>query len=124
MRNFRELKIWQKAHEVTLEVYKVTSGFPKQEIFGLTAQARRAAGSMGANIAEGCGREGEADFVRFLHIARGSACELEYHLLLAHDLGVLNGAAYEELNGELTEVKRMLTGFIQKVNARRQGPET
>ena len=83
MRDFRELKVWQKAHRFVLDLYRHTQGFPAEERFGLTVQLRRAAVSVASNIAEGCGREGERDFARFLSIAGGSASEVEYQLLLA-----------------------------------------
>lgn len=119
MRAFRDLKVWRKAHELTLAVYKMTSAFPKVELFGLTSQIRRASGSVGANIAEGCGRAGGPELARFLQIALGSASELEYHLLLAHDLGLLNGPDYNRLDRDVTEIKRMLTSFIQKVHGQK-----
>jgi len=113
LRAFRDLKVWRKAHEFTLADYKKTSAFPKAELFGLTSQIRRASGSVGANIAEGCGRAGGPELARILQIALGSASELEYHLLLAHDLGLLNGPDYNQLERDVTEIKRMLTSFIQ-----------
>ena len=119
MRNFRELKVWEKAHQLTLAVYKATKTFPKDELYGLTSQIRRSCSSIPANIAEGCGRKGEAEFARFLQIAMGSASELEYHLLLAHDLTFLNIKDYEPLGEEVIKVKRMLTSLIQKLNADR-----
>jgi four helix bundle protein len=85
----------------------------------LTNQIRRACASIPANIAEGCGRSSEADFSRFLQIAMGSATELEYHLLLSHDLGILNDIDYEHLSRETIEVKQMLTSFIKKLKADR-----
>lgn len=115
MRNFRELKVWEKAHQLTLAVYKATKTFPKDELYGLTNQIRRSCNSIPANIAEGCGRKGEAEFARFLQIAMGSASELEYHLLLAHDLTFLNIEDYEPLREEVIKVKRMLTSLIQKL---------
>jgi four helix bundle protein len=114
-RNFKELNVWCKAHHLTLVVYKATANFPREEIYGLTNQMRRASSSVPANIAEGCGRQGNADFARFLSIAMGSASELEYHLLLAHDLGFLNKATFEQLTCEVIDIKRMLTSFIQKL---------
>lgn len=114
MRDFRELKVWQKAHQVTLAVYKATTDFPKQEMYGLTSQMRRSAASVPTNIAEGCGRSGHGDFLRFLHIALGSANELDYQLLLAHDLNFLRDDLYEQIANETTQVKRMLTALIQK----------
>jgi four helix bundle protein len=115
VRNFRELKVWEKAHRVTLEVYRVTKMFPKDELFGLTSQARRAAVSVAANIAEGCCRSTAADFARFLQMSMGSASELDYHLLLSRDLGYLKPLDYEPLAQSVSEVKRMLTSFIQKL---------
>jgi len=119
LRAFRELKVWQKAHQLTLAVYKATVSFPKEELYGLTSQIRRSCESIPANVADGCGRSGGADLARFLQVARGSANELEYHLLLACDLHLLNSADYERLSKDVTEVKRMLTAFIQKFGADR-----
>jgi four helix bundle protein len=117
MRDFRELKVWEKSHQLTLAIYKATAKFPREELYGLTSQIRRSCSSIPANIAEGCGRGSEAELARFLQVAFGSASELEYHLLLAHDLSLLNGSDYDKLSGEVTEVKRMLTSFIQKLRA-------
>ena len=119
LKDFRKQKVWGKAHDLALEVYRVTETFPKTELFGLTSQIRRAGVSIPANIAEGCGRDTDADFARFLQIAMGSASELEYHLLLAHDLGFFHKAAYEEISNKTTEVKQMLTSFIKKLKADR-----
>jgi four helix bundle protein len=119
VKDFRELKVWQKAHGLTLLIYKVTATFPREEVYGLTSQTRRACASIPANIAEGCGRKGDAEFGRFLQIAMSSACELEYHLLLAHDLSFASSAHYERLSADVTEVKRMLTALLQKLNADR-----
>ena len=115
MQDFRKLKVWEKAHHLTLAVYKATKAFPKEELYGLTSQIRRSCVSIPANIAEGCGRRGDAEFARFLQIAMGSASELEYHLLLARDLNFLNISDHEQLASDLTEVKRMLTSFTQKL---------
>lgn len=119
MKNFRELKVWEKAHELTLAVYKATVAFPKEELYGLTSQIRRSSSSIPANIAEGCGRRSDAEFARFLQISMDSASELEYHLLLARDLSFLHQATYEDLNREVIEIKRMLATFIQKLKADR-----
>lgn len=119
MRDFRTLTVWQKAHRLTLAVYKATTTFPQDELYGLTGQIRRSGASMPANIAEGCGRSGDAELARFLQIAMGSASELEYHLLLAHDLGLFTDSDYDELGRGVTEVKRRLTSLIQKLNADR-----
>jgi four helix bundle protein len=113
MRDFRELKVWEKAHGVTLDVYKMTRTFPKDELYGLTSQTRRAATSVGANIAEGCGKDSRPDFARYLQTAPGSASELEYHLLLARDLGLLEESTHKGLTERVSEIKRMLTGFIK-----------
>lgn len=100
---------------LTLEVYKATERFPREELYGLTSQIRQASSSIPANIAEGCGKDGDADFARFLQIARGSASELEYHLLLAKDLGFLEEDDYQKLNKETNELKQMLTNFIKRL---------
>ena len=120
MKNFRELIVWQKAHQLTLDIYHVTSCFPKEELFGLTSQLRRSAASVATNIAEGCGRSGEAEFARFLHIAAGSANEVEYHLLLAHDLSYLSDPDYARLLNSITEIKRMLASLITKIKAHQE----
>lgn len=119
MRNFRNLSVWQKAHELPLAVYHATKSFPKEEIYGLTSQMRRSSASIAANIAEGCGRRTDADFARFVQNAFGSASELEYHLLLARDLGLLKAAEYENLFLNTVEVKKMLSGLLRKLNADR-----
>jgi four helix bundle protein len=113
MRDFRNLQVWNKAHSLTLDVYKATGSFPKEELYCLTSQIRRASASIPTNIAEGCGRSGDAELARFMTISMGSASEVEYQLLLAHDLGYLSQDTYSDLHEKLTEVKRMLTGFIK-----------
>ena len=118
MKDFRSLSVWSKAHLLAIEVYRVTSSFPKEETYGLISQVRRACVSIPANIAEGCGRNGEAEFRHFLEIALGSATELEYHLLLSRDLRFLKDVDYNSLVLAVTEVKRMLTGLIQTVRAK------
>jgi len=115
MRNFRELTVWQKAHDLALEVYRDTKGFPADERFGLTVQLRRAAVSIASNIAEGCGRGSDKDFARFLGIAAGSASEVEYQILLARDLGYLSDDDNGRLNSHVNEVKRILNSFIQSL---------
>ena len=89
--------------------------FPREELYGLTSQLRRSAASIGANIAEGCGRRSDGEFARFLQIARGSASEVEYHLLLARDLGILPANEYVSLNKRVEEIERMLTSFVQRI---------
>jgi len=120
MKNFRDLQVWDKAHKLTLEAYKITQAFPREELYGLTSQIRRSNASIGANIAEGCGRRGNGDFHRFLQNAMGSASELEYHILLAHDLGILPQPKFKDLNTNIVEVKRMLSALIRKVNEERK----
>jgi four helix bundle protein len=117
VKNFRDLKVWEKAHQLTLSLYRATAAFPTEEKYGLTSQLRRSAASVPANIAEGCGRGGDQEFARFLQIAMGSASELEYHLLLCRDLGFLKPSVYEELEKPAVEVKRMLTSLIRKLKA-------
>ena len=117
MKDFRELKVWEKAHQLTLAVYHATAAFPKEELYGLTSQMRRSSASIPTNIAEGCGRDGDAEFKRFLQIALSSTSELEYQLLLAHDLRYLNANDYERLAGGTIEVKKMLTALILKIKA-------
>ena len=116
---FHELKVWQKAHPLTPAVYQITATFPREELYGLTSPLRRACSSIAANLAEGCGRNGDAGFARFCSIAMGSASELEYHLLLARDLKLIKPADYDQLAPRATELKRMLTALIQKLNADR-----
>jgi four helix bundle protein len=120
MKDFRDLKVWEKAHALTLACYAETIPFPKQEVFGLVSQIRRSASSIPANIAEGCGRRGNSELHRFLQIAMGSASELEYHLLLSRDLDFMSTAAYEHLRTQVTEIKRMLASLIRKVDAERK----
>jgi four helix bundle protein len=120
MKDFRELKVWGKAHQLVLTSYKLTGSFPKQEMFGMTSQIRRCSGSIPANIAEGCGRMGNTEFHRFLQIACGSANELEYHFLLARDLGYLPPADYASVHKQLLEMKRMLVALTQKVAGERR----
>lgn len=115
MKNFRELNVWKKSHHLVLDVYKKTASFPSTEVYGLISQIRRAPASIPANIAEGCGRSGDAELARFLQIAAGSASELEYHLLLANDLGMLKQEVYRNLENQIIEVKRMLATLIKKL---------
>lgn len=102
---------------MTLRIYEITAAFPKEELYGLTSQIRRSCAAIAANIAEGCGKDGDAEFARYLQIARGSASELEYHLLLEHDLNFLGSNDYEDLHNETNGVKQMLTSFIKKLKA-------
>ena len=117
MQDFRNLKVWEKAHSLTLDVYRSTRSFPREELYGLTSQMRRSSASIGANIAEGSCRKGDNEFGRFLFMAMGSASELEYHLLLAHDLKMLKQQDYDRMCGQTVEVKRMLSALLQKLRA-------
>jgi four helix bundle protein len=117
MKNFKTLLVWQKSHAIVLRLYKVTASFPKEELYGLTSQIRRAAASIPANLAEGCGRDTQAELARFVHIASGSAVELEYHVLLAHDLGLIDQPTFTELDANINEVKKMLAGFAKTIRS-------
>ena len=117
MTDFKNLNVWRKAHEFTLATYRVTKMFPKEEVYGLTSQLRRASASVGANIAEGCGRRSDGEMLRFLQIARGSASEAEYHFLLARDLHFLNEREFQLLNRQADELQRMLTGLMQSIRS-------
>ena len=115
MKDFKELKVWQKAYEFSLSVYLISKSFPREELYGLTSQLRRATVSIGANIAEGCGRRSDGEFVRFLQIARGSSSEVEHHLLLARDLKFMPQSVYADLERKLAEVQRMLTSLVSVI---------
>ena len=115
MQDFRNLRVWQRAHQATLLVYRVTAAFPRDEAFGMRSQLRRAAASVGANVAEGCGRQSDADLRRCLQIALGSACEALNHLILARDLGLLDGTNYDRIESDLAPVRRMLVRLIQRL---------
>ena len=117
MQNYKELKVWQKAHQLTLDVYTETKGFPKDELYSLTNQLRRSTSSVPANIAEGCGKNTQADLANFLNIALGSANESEYFILLSKDLGYLTLDRFEKLSDQANEIKAMLISLISKVRA-------
>jgi four helix bundle protein len=116
MQDFRKLKVWGKAHTLTLEIYLVSKKFPKDELFALTSQLRRAASSIGANIAEGCGRTSQKEFLHFLSYAVGSASEVECFLILVRDLKYISDSDYDKLNEQVNEVKRMLISLLRKVD--------
>jgi len=117
VQDFKRLKVWNKAHQLTLHVYSISQSLPKDELFGLTSQMRRSAASIPSNIAEGCGKNGGAEFGRFLQIAAGSANELEYQLILARDLHYIPDKDYQLLTADLFEVRRMLSGLYRKLRA-------
>src|SRR4051794_17865417 len=111
MQDFRNLKVWQKAHAVTLAIYRKTRNFPSDEKFGITSQLRRSSASIPANIVEGCARGDDVEFARFVNVAASSASETDYHLLLARDLQYLEESRYHELFDRISEVRRMLNTF-------------
>ena len=117
MQDYHKLNVWQKAHALALDVHRVAGTFPRVDGVALTSQLRRSALSIAANIAEGAGKSGNAEFRRFLHMALGSAAETDYHLLAARDLGLLEAATYDDLASRTIEVRRMLGGLIKKVTA-------
>ncbi|HEY2361602.1 MAG TPA: four helix bundle protein [Candidatus Angelobacter sp.] len=115
MKDFKELKAWHKAYDLSLVIYEASRSFPREEMYGLTSQLRRAVVSIGANIAEGCGRRSNGELVRFLQIARGSASEVEHHLLLARDLKFLQAVTHQDIEKRLQEVQRMLTSLVSSI---------
>ena len=115
MRDYRKYDVWKLGHKITLKIYDLTKVFPKVEQFGLTSQMRRASYSIPSNISEGCGRESDAEFKRFLIIARGSATELEYFTILANDLGYLDEVTHTQIYDDVNKVKRSLNNLIQKI---------
>ncbi len=115
MRNYRNLQVWDKAHKLTLAIYRGTCAFPKEERFGLTSQMRRSSASIAANLAEGCGRRSDGEMARFIQISMGSGSELSYHLLLARDLDFFKNTEYSRSNSDLEEVMRMLSSLSQKI---------
>jgi four helix bundle protein len=115
MKDFKKLVVWQKAHELVLLVYRLTKKFPKEERFNLIDQMRRAATSIATNIAEGCGKYSQKDFVAYLQVSQGSSQEIEYLTILSKDLEYLTSEEFDDLNSRINEVKAMLIGLIQKV---------
>ena len=115
MKDFRKLKVWEKAHALTVDVYRASGRFPKNEMFGLTAQIRRASVSIASNLAEGCGRRTDGELGRFATFAMGSASEVEYQLLLARDLGYLDVSEAAGLSERVVEVKRMIGGLMSRL---------
>ena len=118
MRNYRELDVWQKSHKLTLELYRISRSFPKEETYGLTSQLRRAAVSVGANLAEGCGRKTSPELARFVRIAMGSASELDYHLLLCRDFEFVTDAQYQRIVAESTRIRKMLSALLASIEAK------
>ena len=118
MFDFRKLLIWQRGHQLTLSIYQTTRSFPREEVFGLTSQMRRSAGSIPHNIAEGCGRNSYAELARFVTFSMGSASELESQLLLARDLAFLSVPDAEYLLDESSQLRKMLHAFYLKIKNR------
>jgi len=117
MQNYKDLKVWEKSHQFTLGVYETTKAFPKEEMYSLTNQLRRAASSIPANIAEGCGKNTQPEFAHFLNISLGSANEAEYFLILSKDLKYLNDNSFNNLFSIINEIKAMLIALIAKVRS-------
>jgi four helix bundle protein len=124
MGDFKKLDVWQAAHSLACEVYKNTGAFPKTEAYGLTSQLRRSSASIAANIAEGCGRSGDTEFGRFIRISLGSATELEYHLILSRDIGLLDDGTYTRLSAQARRIQSMLAGLKRTLKTRAQNPTT
>jgi len=116
MQNYKNLDVWQTAHLLAVNVYKATMTFPKEELYGLTSQIRRASVSIPSNIAEGCGRNGDPEFGRFLQFALGSSNELEYQLLLAYELKYLDDEIYKDITSQIDHTRRMLIALLKKMN--------
>ena len=119
MKTFRDLKVWQKAHALVLEVYKRTADFPKDEFFSVAGEARRDVVEIAARIARGWGQRGNGDFVRYLFMAIGSATQLEYHLLLAKDLGLLAGPVHDALQRQVQELTAMMESLIPRIRVKK-----
>lgn len=115
MRDFKKYDIWQLSHELTLEVYKITTLFPKEEMYGLTSQIRRASSSIPTNISEGCGRNSDAEFNQFLNIALGSALETEYLLILSKDLAYLKNDVFLNMESKINVIKSKIYNLKQKL---------
>ena len=115
MRNYYDLKVWRPAHDLTLKIYRTVKSFPSEELFRLKSQMRRSASSIPTNLAEGCGRNSNPDFKRFVNIAIGSTSELEYQLLLAKDLNYMSQSIFDELTNNVIEIRKMLISLYKKV---------
>ena len=122
LKNYKELKVWQRSYQLCLKIYKVTKIFPKEERYGLTSQIRRSAVSIPSNIAEGYGRKTTADYIRYLYISYGSVCELETQILLSMDLGYIDSAIIEKIKDEIQQIERMLKGLIKSSDNKHLNP--
>lgn len=115
MRDFTQLQIWQRSHILTLKIYKLTKGFPSEEIFALATQMKKSSYSIPTNIAEGCGRNTNPQFKRFLDFAAGSATEIQYQLILSKDLGYISESEFLPLHNEAIEIRKMIFAFMDKL---------
>jgi four helix bundle protein len=118
MQNYKDLNVWGKSHQFTVLMYECTKSFPKEELFGITSQLRRACSSIPANIAEGCGKNSKAELAHYLNIALGSANETEYFLILSKDLHYLPIKSFSELSNQINHIKAMLISLINKVRTK------
>ena len=118
MQDFRNLQVWKKSHEFTLKIYKLSQSFPKEETYGLTSQLRRASTSIPTNIAEGCVKNTNPEYSRFLYISLGSMAELETQLIIATNLKYISSSKYELIINDLTDIRKMLSGLIKYVKNR------
>ena len=114
---FEHLKVWQKSHQLVLDIYKITKKFPKEEIFSLVDQIKRSSSSIPTNIVEGNERKTKNEFIQFLYVSKGSCAETKYHLLLAKDLGYISETEYQDLNNRIIEISKMLSSFINFVKS-------
>ena len=117
VRSYRDLQVWQRAMDLAVGTYEITKSYPREELFGLTSQSRRAAASIAANIAEGYGRATKASYLSFLRIARGSLKELETHLILAERVGLTASETVRPLLEKTDDLGRMLHGLIARVQS-------
>ncbi len=122
LKNYKELKVWQRSYQLCLEIYKITKRFPNEEKYGLTSQIRRAAVSVPSNISEGYGRKTTPEYIRFLYIAYGSNCEMETQILLSGDLGYIETDKLENLQERMGEVERMLKALIKSLEKKHSTP--
>ncbi len=118
MRNIKEYEVFKRAHKLVLEIYKITKSFPKEELYGLISQLRRAGYSIPMNLVEGGTRQGEKEFSQFINISLGSCEEMRYQLLLSKDLGYIDSEKYEQLDNEAEVIKKMLSKLYLKISSR------
>ncbi|MGL4385880.1 MAG: four helix bundle protein [Flavobacterium sp.] len=115
MRDYKNYTVWQESHQLTLIAYQLTKSFPKEELFGITSQLRRATSSVPTNIAEGCGRESDADFRRFLIMAHSSATEVEYLIFLSAELNYVSKSEFDEFTEKVIVLRKQLRKLIDKL---------